>query len=53
MAVTLETYKKRKLSMLEKQFKLKLTEEDVDHMNSLSSEIEVDNFTKKLFDRLG
>ena len=32
MAVTLETYKKRKLSMLEKQFKLKLTEEDVDHM---------------------
>ena len=53
MAITLETYKKRKLSMLQKQFKLKLTKEDVEHMNSLLNEIQVDNFTKKLLNRLG
>lgn len=45
----LDKYIKEKIKMLRRDFRMNLTEADIEHFNLLSTEIEVDNFAHKLF----
>ena len=48
--VTLKEHIKFKLKILQRDFKLTLTEEQINHMKSLTSETQVDNYARKLLD---
>ena len=48
--MTLKQYIRFKIKILQRDFKLILTEEQIDHMKSLTSEIQVDNYARKLLD---
>ena len=50
--VDLETYIKDKIEMLKIEFKIRLTESEIQHMKSLKTEIAVDNYCRSLFDRM-
>lgn len=50
--VDMETYIKDKIKMLRKEFHIRLTESEIQHMKSLKTEIAVDNFCRSLFDRM-
>ena len=43
-AATLEGYCKARIKMLERDFRIYLTDEEKAHMNELKTEIEIDNF---------
>ena len=45
---TLKTYIKRKIRMLEEEFFIDLTSSEIEHMKSLKSEIEVDQYAHRL-----
>ena len=47
--MTLEDYIKEKLRMLQEDFYLKLTEEEINHMRSLTRDIDVDHYAHTLF----
>ena len=47
--MSLESYKKAKIRMLKKEFCIQLTEEQEEHINSLQSEIAIDNYVRGLF----
>lgn len=52
--ITLEEYITEKLRFLKKEFRFKLTEAEVEHMQSLKNEIQVDNYARAIFNnRLG
>lgn len=42
--MSLKTYRKMKLKMLSRDFCITLTQEELDHVNELTSEIAIDNF---------
>jgi hypothetical protein len=42
--VSLSTYRKEKLRMLQKDFCIKLTPQEIDYANSLTTEIQLDQF---------
>ena len=44
----LSTYIKAKLEMIQDDFHIKLYESEIKHMRSLTTEIAVDNYAKKL-----
>ena len=48
--ITLKQYIKQKIKILQRDFKVFLTDEQIDHMKSLTSEIQVDNYARKLLD---
>ena len=48
----LKVYIKDKIKMLKKEFHIRLTESEIQHLNSLKTEIAVDNYCRSLFDRL-
>ena len=51
--IPLPQYIKEKIKMLNRDFLIKLTSEDIAHFNELTSEIAVDNFAMQLiFDRM-
>lgn len=41
---SLNTYRKQKLRILERDFCIRLTEEEVNHANSLKTEAQIDQF---------
>lgn len=47
-ATSLKTYRRIKIRMLEEEFYIRLTDSEIDHMNSLTSELEIDAFAHKL-----
>ena len=47
-SVPLPIYIKRKLKMLREDFKLSLSESEIEHMDALTTEIAVDNYAQKL-----
>ena len=47
--MTIEEYRKEKLRMLQADFFIRLTEEEINHMNSLEREIDVDHYAHTLF----
>ena len=46
--ITLDEYKRNKIKMLKRQFCVRLTEEQEEHINSLKSEIAVDTYARSL-----
>ena len=48
--MSLKQYINFKLRILQRDFKLALTDEQIDHMKSLTSEIQVDNYARRLLD---
>lgn len=51
---TLEQYKKGKIKILQRDFLIKLTDEEKAHINSLPTEYAVDTACRKIiYDRLG
>lgn len=44
----LKRYKEEKIKMLEREFCLLMTDEEKEHMNSLTSEIRVDAYARQL-----
>lgn len=42
--MSLKEYRKKKTKMLERDFCIRLTQEDIDHMNELKNEIQIDQF---------
>ena len=47
--VDLKTYIKGKIKMLRKEFHIRLTESEIQHLKSLQTEIAVDNYCHDLF----
>jgi len=47
--MNINTYKKMKVRMIEKDFMITLTQEQKDHINELQSEIAIDNYCRKIF----
>ena len=47
-SVPLPIYIKRKLKMLREDFKLRLSESEIEYMEALTTEIAVDNYARKL-----
>lgn len=45
---SLDSYKTHKIRMLKKQFYVPMTEEQEEYLNSLKSEIAVDNYARSL-----
>ena len=45
---TLEKYKADKITMLQRDFGIPMTEEQIEHMNSLVSEMRVDAYAREL-----
>ena len=45
---SLDSYKKHKINMLKKQFCVSVTDEQEEYLNSLQSEIAVDNYARSL-----
>ena len=43
-SMSLKAYRKMKLKMLSRDFCITLTQKEIDHANSLKSEIAIDNF---------
>ena len=53
MQISLKAYINAKIKMLTEEFLIELTKADIEHMRSLKTEIQVDNFVRKIFiDRL-
>jgi hypothetical protein len=46
--MSLGSYKKAKIRMLKNEFRIQLTEEQEEHINSLQSEIAIDNYVRGL-----
>lgn len=46
--MSLGSYKKAKIRILKKEFRIQLTEEQEEHINSLKSEIAIDNYARSL-----
>lgn len=46
--LTLKQYINQKIRILQRDFKVYLTDEQMDHMKSLTSEIQVDNYAHTL-----
>lgn len=46
----IKSYINYKIKILQRDFKVALTDEQIDHMKSLTSEIQVDNYARKLLD---
>lgn len=44
----LDKYKKEKLKILKRDFHIRITDADVEHMEALKTEIQVDNFVKEI-----
>ena len=49
--MTLKQYKNEKIRMLTDDFCMKLSEDEIDHIQSLKTEIQVDNYVRTLFDK--
>lgn len=49
---SLPAYKKWKLKMLEKDFCIKVSPEEKEHINSLKTEMAVDRYAHKLLDKM-
>ena len=47
--VDLKTYIKDKIKMLKKEFHIRMTENEIQHLKSLQTEIAVDNYCHDLF----
>ena len=47
-SLSVTAYAKGKLEMLKKDFKFNLSTSEIEHMNTLTTEIAVDNYAKKL-----
>lgn len=47
----MKRYKKMKIRMLTEDFRLKLTEEEINHFNELTSEISIDRYAKELMNK--
>ena len=45
---SLDSYKMHKIRMLKRQFCVKMTDEQEEYLNSLQSEIAVDNYARSL-----
>lgn len=45
---SLESYKRHKIRMLKRQFYVRITDEQEEYLNSLQSEIAVDNYARSL-----
>lgn len=43
-AVSIKTYISRKIRMLQRDFRLHLTDEEINHLQSLKREIDVDHY---------
>lgn len=50
--VDMKTYINDKIKMLRKEFHIRLTESEIQHLKSLKTEIAVDNYCRSLFDRM-
>lgn len=50
-SVSLPQYKKNKIKMLQRDFCLKLTEEEIETINSLESETEIDRYARELMEK--
>ena len=50
--MTLETYIKRKITMLRRDFCVALTETEIEKFHSLTSEIAVDNYARDFLQKL-
>lgn len=48
--IPLEDYKEDKIKILKRDFKLKLTDDQIKHINSLESEIQVDRYARFCLD---
>lgn len=46
--VSLDSYKRHKVKMLKKQFCVRMTDEQEEYLNSLKSEIAIDNYARSL-----
>lgn len=46
--VSIKTYRKQKIKMLEKEFLLSLTPEEKNHINQLETEIAIDRYARTL-----
>ena len=46
--VSLDSYKRHKIRMLKRQFYVRMTDEQEEYLNSLQSEIAVDNYARSL-----
>ena len=49
--VSLKTYKKTKVKMLQKDFLLKLSEGEIAHLNALENENDVDRYARSLLNK--
>ena len=49
--VSLKTYKKTKIKMLTRDFLLKLSEGEIDHLNALENENDVDRYARSLLNK--
>lgn len=47
--MSLGSYKKQKIRMLKNEFYIQLTDEQEEYINSLQSEIAIDNYVRGLF----
>ena len=45
---TIKKYAKAKVDMLQGEFFIKLTDAQIEHMNSLENEIQIDNYAHKI-----
>lgn len=50
-SMSLKSYKKMKIKMLTKEFKIPMTEAERNHMNELRDEYAVDRFCNSIFDK--
>ena len=48
---TVKEYAKAKIKMLREDFKIRVTKAEAEHAYSLTSEIEVDSFCRKMFEQ--
>ena len=49
--MSLKQYKNEKIRMLTEDFCMPLTESEIEHIRSLKTEIQVDNYVRTLFDK--
>ena len=46
--VSLDSYKRQKIKILKRQFCVRMTDEQEEYLNSLKSEIAIDNYARSL-----
>ena len=50
-SVSIDTYRKMKLKMLKRDFKVTLTEEEIAHAKTLTTEVKIDQFCLTILER--